>query len=82
VREGYLLHYEQPRLLAGADDDLALLAGDYLFALGIQRLAAGGDCDAVLALAELIGGCAERHAEGRADEVPGLWGRAASAMAD
>ena len=39
VREGYLLHYGEPRLLAGHDADLALLAGDYLYALGIERLA-------------------------------------------
>ena len=73
VREGYLLHYGEPRLLAGHDDDLALLAGDYLYALGIERLAALGDARAVLVLAELIGACAQRHVEGREDEVPGLW---------
>ena len=33
----------------GHDDDLALLAGDYLYALGIERLAQLGDTDAVLA---------------------------------
>ena len=55
VREGYLLHYGEPRLLAGHDDDLALLAGDYLYALGIERLAASGDSAAVSMLAELIG---------------------------
>ena len=69
VREGYLLHYGEPRLLAGHDDDLAVLAGDYLYALGIERLAASGDCAAVLELAELIGACAQRHVEGREDEV-------------
>ena len=47
VREGYLLHYAEPRLLAGHDPDLALLAGDYLYALGIERLAAMGDTNAV-----------------------------------
>ena len=47
VREGYLLHYGEPRLLAGHDPDLALLAGDYLYALGLERLAALGDLDAV-----------------------------------
>ena len=41
VREGYLLHYGEPRVLAGHDDDLAVLAGDYLYALGIERL--GGE---------------------------------------
>src|SRR5215217_526554 len=43
VREGYLLHYGEPRLLRGHDADLALLAGDYLYALGIERLARLGD---------------------------------------
>jgi hypothetical protein len=73
VREGYLLHYGEPRLLAGHDDDLALLAGDYLYALGIERLAALGDSAAVLVLADLISDCAQLHSEGRADEVPGRW---------
>ena len=82
VREGYLLHYGEPRLLAGHDEDLAVLAGDYLYALGIERLAALGDCDAVLRLAELIGGCAQRHVERREDEVPALWDAAAAAIGD
>ena len=63
VREGYLLHYGEPRLLAGHDADLALLAGDYLYALGIERLAALGDAEAILVLADLISGCARLHAE-------------------
>jgi hypothetical protein len=73
VREGYLLHYGAPRLLAGHDEDLALLAGDYLYALGIDRLAALGDTEAVAVLGELIGSCAQLHSEDRLDEVAGLW---------
>jgi hypothetical protein len=73
VREGYLLHYGEPRLLAGHDADLALLAGDYLYALGIERLAALGDTDAVLLLADLISTCAQLHTEGREAEVPAAW---------
>ncbi len=80
VREGYLLHYGEPRLLAGHDDDLALLAGDYLYALGLERLAALGDAAAVAVLAELIGRCAQLHAEGREDEAPELWHAAALAI--
>jgi len=80
VREGYLLHYAQPRLLAGHDADLALLAGDYLYALGIERLAALGDGEAIAVLAELIGRCAQLHAEGREQEVPELWRAAALAV--
>jgi hypothetical protein len=73
VREGYLLHYGEPRLLAGHDADLALLAGDYLYALGIERLATLGDTEAVHRLADLISTCAQLHAEGREDEVASRW---------
>lgn len=73
VREGYLLHYGEPRLLADPDPDLALLAGDYLYALGIERLAALGDAAAVKILADLIATSAQLHTEGRDDEVPDLW---------
>jgi hypothetical protein len=82
VREGYLLHYGEPRLLAGHDADLALLAGDYLYALGIERLAALGDSDAVRELADLISLCAQLHAEGREDAVPGLWKASATAVGE
>jgi hypothetical protein len=80
VYEGYLLHYGEPRLLAGHDPDLALLAGDYLFALGIERLAALGDAEAVAALAELIGLCAQLHAEGREQDVEAHWRSTALAI--
>lgn len=80
VREGYLLHYGTPRLFAGHDADLALLAGDYLYALGIDRLAALGDAEAVEVLGDLIGCCAQLHAEERLDEVAGRWRAAALAV--
>ena len=82
VREGYLLHYGEPRLLAGQDEDLALLAGDYLYALGIRRLAASGDIAAVRLLADLISDCAAAHAEGRDARVPALWDEAVAAITD
>ena len=81
VREGYLLHYGEPRLLAGHDADLALLAGDYLYALGLDRLAGLGDTEAVAVLAELIARCAQLHAEGRDGEVEALWAEAARRIA-
>jgi len=80
VREGYLLHYGKARLLAGHDADLALLAGDYLYALGIERLAALGDAKAVHELADLIGLCAQLHTEGREDEVASRWRQAVRAI--
>ncbi len=81
VREGYLLHYGEPRLLAGHDADLALLAGDYLYALGLDRLAALEDTAAVAVLSDLISECARLQAEGDTDPIPGLWRQAAEAIA-
>jgi hypothetical protein len=81
VREGYLLHYGEPRLLAGHDADLALLAGDYLYALGLDHLAALGDTAAVAVLSRLISRCAQLHAEGRAADVGPLWPAAALEVA-
>lgn len=80
VREGYLLHYGEPRLLAGHDEDLALLAGDYLYALGIERLAAMGDTQAVHRLADLISTCAQLHTEGRSDDAPAAWEKSIQEM--
>jgi hypothetical protein len=85
IREGYLLHYETPRLIEGADADLRLLAGDYLYALGLERLAARGDLDAVRELADLISLSAQVHAEngaGSPAEAAGaLWLAATVAVA-
>jgi hypothetical protein len=81
VREGYLLHYEQPRLLAGHDSDLALLAGDYLYALGLDRLAALEDTRAVAILSDLISECARLQAEGETGPIENLWRRAAEEIA-
>lgn len=61
VREGYLLHYGEPRIVAGADRDLRLLSGDYLYALGLARLSALGDLQAVGELSDLISLAAEVH---------------------
>ncbi len=81
VREGYLLHYGEPRLLGGHDSDLALLAGDYLYALGLDRLAALGDTPAVAILADLISECARLHTEGGQEGIPALWRTAAEEIA-
>ncbi len=42
VREGYELHDGGGRVVATEDADLALLAGDRLYALGLAELAAAG----------------------------------------
>jgi hypothetical protein len=85
IREGYLLHYESPRLIEGADSDLRLLAGDYLYALGLERLAALGDLEAVGELADLISLAAQIHADNESvapdDRVRALWLAATIAVA-
>jgi hypothetical protein len=73
VREGYLLHYGVPRLLGREDDDLALLAGDRLYALGLERLAAAGDLDAVRALADVIALGAQARAAGDEALAEAVW---------
>ena len=73
VREGYLLHYGSPRVVRGADPDLRLLAGDYLYALGLERLAALGDLEAVRELADLISISAQLHAERDGAGSDSLW---------
>ena len=64
IFEGYLLHYGGSRIVASPDDDLLLLSGDYFYALGLSRLAALGDLEAVGELADLITLCAQVHAAG------------------
>lgn len=73
VFEAFLLHYREPRAFAGMDDDLRLLAGDALYALGLERLALIGDLDAVAELADLISACSRAEIEGRAGDVGRLW---------
>jgi hypothetical protein len=73
VYEGYLLHYGEPRAFAGMDGDLRLLAGDAMYALGLERLADAGDIEAVAELGDLISLCARAEAEGRGELVEELW---------
>lgn len=81
IREGYLCHYATPRLLDEADPDLLLLAGDFLYALGLERLAARGDLDAIRELGELISLSAQLHARGDLEPLAPLWLAVATAVA-
>jgi hypothetical protein len=81
VYEGYLMHYGEPRAFTGMDDDLRLLAGDALYALGLSRLAEAGDLEAVAALSDLISRSAQAHAEGRPEDAEALWESSAQSLA-
>ena len=73
IREGELAHYATPRVLRTEDQDLALLAGDHLDALGLAELAAAGDLDGITRLAGVIARCAQAHAEGRPADAEAAW---------
>jgi hypothetical protein len=80
IREGYLLHYAEGRVVVPEDPDLALLAGDRLYALGIARLAALGDLEAVAVLAEVIALCAQAHAAADPEWAEAVWETGAQAV--
>jgi hypothetical protein len=80
IREGYLQHYGDGRVIRTADRDLALLAGDRLYALGLARLAERGDLEAVRVLADLISDCAQAHAEGAPKRADAAWEAATTAL--
>jgi len=83
VREGYLCHYREPRLLGRLDPDLRLLVGDHLYARGIERLARLGDLLAVGELSDLISIAAQLDAGSGSDSDAGeiAWLAAAVAIA-
>jgi hypothetical protein len=75
------MHYGEPRAFQGMDEDLQLLAGDALYALGLERLAQAGDLEAVAELADLISACAQAHAEDRPEAAEAHWAATAGKLA-
>lgn len=82
VREGYLLHYAPAaaRIVDPSDPDLALLAGDRLYALGLARLAEMGDLHAVAELTDVIALCAGARAAAAEDLADAVWEAGAVAV--
>jgi hypothetical protein len=81
IREGALLHYGRGRVVDPDDPDLALLPGDRLYAIGLDRLAALGDVEAVAVLADVISRVAQAHAEGDPARAEAVWPEGARAVA-
>jgi hypothetical protein len=73
IYEGYLLHYGRARLLCPTEQDLGLLAGDQLYALGLARLVALGDLVAVAELADVITLTALAHGAGDGELAAAIW---------
>lgn len=80
IREGSLQHYGAGRVVRPDDPDLALLAGDRLYALGLARLAELGDLDAVAELADVISLTAQASAEARPELADRAWNAGATAV--
>jgi hypothetical protein len=80
VLEGCLLHYGRPRALQVDDPDLALLAGDRLYALGLAQLAAVGNLGAIAELADIIALSAQAYAAGDGELALAAWHAGAAAI--
>jgi hypothetical protein len=80
ILEGYRLHYAEPLVVRPEDPDLALLLGDQLYALGLARLAALGDVEAVSELADVISLAAQAHSAADPDLAHAVWEAGAVAV--
>jgi hypothetical protein len=80
ILEGSRLHYGDPRLIRPEDPDLALLLGDQLYALGLERLAGLGDIDAVAELGDVISLVAQAHAASDPELADAVWEAGAIAI--
>jgi hypothetical protein len=80
IYEGYLLHYGEPRVLLAPEADLGLLAGDRLYAIGLARLVALGDTEAVAELADTITLSALAHGADAPELAHAVWEAGARAV--
>jgi hypothetical protein len=80
IIEGSRLHYGPRRIVLTDDDDLALLLGDQLYALGLARLAALGDVEAVTELGDVISLVAQAQAAADGELVDAIWHAGAVAV--
>ena len=80
IYEGYLLHYGTPRVALTSDQDLGLLAGDRLYALGLARLVALGDVAAVVELADTIALSSLGQGAGEPELADAVWAAGARAI--
>src|SRR4029077_12589310 len=72
-RERAVLHEGATRNGYLADPDVALLEGDRLYALGLERLAVLGDLRAISELSDVISLCAQAHSTGDANLAAAVW---------
>lgn len=80
IHEGHLLHNGGGRLVVTDDIDLRLLAGDRLYAEGLERVAALGDVEAIVELSRLIIRCSVAKADLQPEVADSAWAEACSAI--
>jgi hypothetical protein len=80
ILEGSRLHYGGPSVICTDDPDLALLLGDQLYAVGLSRLAALGDLEAVAELADVISLVAQAHGARDPELAQAAWEAGAVAI--
>lgn len=78
--EGYLLHDGRSRVLDTTDLDLALLAGDRLYAMSLALLAQAGALAAVRELSDVISLGAQSQAEATPEVAAAVWEAGATAI--
>lgn len=83
IFEGYLLHYGSSRLLAPGSGNFDLLAGDYMYARGLNHLAALDEPECIRLMSELISLCSFIHSEGLGPRLArDAWAMSALRLAD
>jgi hypothetical protein len=73
IYEGYLVHYGRPRVVRARDADVGVLAGDRLYAIGLERLVSLGDAEAVSELADTITLSALAQGAGQPALADAIW---------
>jgi len=80
IYEGYLLHYGYPRVVRPTEEDLRLLAGDRMYAIGLTLLVSLGDTAAVAELADTITLSALAQSAGEQALADAVWAAGARAV--
>ncbi|MEI6447766.1 MAG: hypothetical protein WCO96_07795 [Actinomycetes bacterium] len=80
IHEGHLLHNGGGRLVVTDDLDLRLLAGDRLYAEGLERVAALDDVEAIVELSRLIVRCSVAKADLEPEAADSAWAEACSVI--
>jgi hypothetical protein len=82
IFEGYLLHWRRSRLIEPESGEFALLAGDYMYARGLESICRLQDTGCITALADLVSFCSRVHASGADDaQILDAWAATALALA-